>query len=301
MSSVKFWSVFISIWRWTKTAFLVKPLAEYFREMPDPRCARKHKHSHVEILLFIALGFLAEKTSLRRIVKWAKRNQEKLKKHLTLENGIPSLSTFSRIACGMDEELQSLAFTDWIGNILGTKGIHIVIDGKVLRAATEKIKDKKEPYILNAMDAATNLVLAQVPIPEKTNEMTAIPKLLEIPDITGSAVTINAIGATEAILRMIEEKSGYFVQQIKKNCPATYQEIQNIFGKLEKEKEAEPEQFAMENKGRYSEYSRCEKNRERVEHREVKCYTNDDAIGKIRKELPFICSIASSCQVRIPK
>jgi predicted transposase YbfD/YdcC len=148
----------------------------------------------VEILLFIALGFLAGKTSLRRIVKWAKRNQEKLKKHLTLENGIPSLST-----C------------------------------------------------------------------------------------------------------MIEEKSGYFVQQIKKNCLATYQEIQNIFGELEKEKEAEPEQFAMENKGRYSEYSRCEKNRERVEHREVKCYTNDDAIGKIRKELPFICSIASSCQVRISK
>lgn len=57
----------------------------------------------------------------------------------------------------------------------------------------------------------------------------------------------------------------------------------------------------MENKGRYSEYSSCEKNRERVEYREMKCYTNDDAIGKIRKELPFICSVASSYQVRIPK
>ena len=111
--------------------------------MPDPRCARKHKHSHVEILLLIVLGFLAGKTSLRRIIKWAKRNQEKLKKHLSLNNGIPSLSTVSRIACGIDEELLSLAFMDWIGNILSTKGIHIVIDGKALRAATEKIKDKK--------------------------------------------------------------------------------------------------------------------------------------------------------------
>ena len=274
-------------------------MAEYLGEMPDPRYARKHKHSHVEILLLIVLGFLAGKTSLRRIVKWAKRNRKKLEKHLALKNGIPSLSTFSRIACRIDEELLSLIFTDWMGNILSTKGIHIVIDGKALRAAAEKIKDKKAPYILNALDAATNLVIAQIPIPEKTNEMTAIPKLLELLDITGSTVTIDAIGATEAILSMIDEKNGYFVQQIKKNCPATYQEIQDIFRELEKE--ADQEKFGNKNEGHYSEYSSCEKNRERVEYQEVKCYTNDDAIGKIRKELPFICSIASSCQVRIPK
>ncbi len=251
--------------------------------------------------MLIVLGFLAGKNSLRRIVKWAKRNREKLKKSLALKNGIPSLPTFSRIASGIDEELLTLAFTDWIGNILSTKGIHIVIDGKALRAATEKIKDKKAPYILNAMDAATNLVIAQTAIPEKTNEMTAIPKLLEILDITGSTVTIDAIGATEAILRIIEGKDGYFVQQIKKNCPATYQEIQDIFAELEKEKKADPEKFAEENKGRYSEYSSCEKNRERVEYREVRCYTNDEAVGKIRKELPFIGSVATSFQVRIPK
>ncbi len=230
-----------------------------------------------------------------------KKESGKTEKYLTLKNGIPSLSTFSRIACGIDEELLSLAFTDWIGSILSTRGIHIVIDGKALRAATEKKKDKKAPYILNAMDAATNLVIAQIPIPEKTNEMTEIPKLLEILDITGSTVTIDAIGATETILRMIEEKKGYFVQQIKKNCPAAYQEIQNIFEELEKEKAADPETFAKENKERYSEYSSCEKNRERVEYREVKCYTNDYAIRKIREGLSFICSVATSCQVRIPK
>ena len=269
--------------------------------MPDPRCARKHKHAHAEVLVLIVLGFLAGKSSLRRIVKWAKRNQTKLKRNLRLQNGIPSLSTFSRIASGVDEELLALAFTDWIGNVLSTKGIHIVIDGKALRAAAEKIKDRKAPYILNAMDAATNLVIAQAAIPEKTNEMTAIPKLLDILDITGSTVTIDAIGATETILRMIEENGGYFVQQIKKNCPATYQEIQDIFKRLGEERNMDPEKFSRENQGSYSEYSSCERNRERVEHREVRCYTNDVAIGKIRKELPFIYSVASSRQVRIPK
>lgn len=284
-----------------RETFLVRPLATYFQEIPDPRCAREHKHSHVEVLLLIVLGFLAGKTSLRRIVKWAKRNQEKLKKNLALKNGIPSLSTFSRIACGTDVELLTLAFTDWIGNIVSTKGMHIAIDGKALRAAAEKIKDQKAPYILNAMDTATNLVIAQAAIPEKTNETSAIPKLLEILDITGSTITIDAIGATETILRMIEEKDGYFVQQIKKNCSATYQEIQDIFGGLEEEKKADPGKFAKESKDRYSEYNSFEKNRERMEYRNVQCYTNDDAVGKIRKELPFIRSIASSCQVRIPK
>jgi len=269
--------------------------------MPDPRYARKHKHSHVEVLVLIVVGFLSGKTSLRRIVKWAKKNRKKLEKSLELKNGIPSLSTFSRIASGIDEELLALAFTDWIGTILSTKGIHIIIDGKALRAATEKIKDKRPPYILNAMDAATKLVIAQAAIPEKTNEMTAIPKLLEILDITGSVVTIDAIGATETILCMIEKNGGYFVQQVKKNCPATYQEIQDIFKRLAKEKEEDPEKFLKENREWYSECGSCETNRERVEHREVRCYTNDDAAGKIREEFPFLRSIASICQVRIPK
>lgn len=280
---------------------MVRPLAEYLSGIPDPRCPRKHKHDLVEIFLLIILGFLAGKTSLRRIVKWAERNRKKLKKYLRLENEIPSLSTFSRIASGVDEELLTLTFIDWIGNILSTKGIHIVIDGKALRAAAEKIKDRKAPYILNVMDTATRLVIAQTAIPEKTNEMTAIPKLLEILDITGSAITIDAIGATETILHTIEEKGGYFVQQIKKNCPATYQEIGNIFGEMEKEKAEDTEKFFKENEGCYSECCSYEKNRERMEYREVKCYTNDEAVGSIRKEIPFIRSVALSCQVRIPK
>ena len=124
-----------------------------------------------------------------------------------------------------------------------------MIDGKALRAAAEKIKDKKAPYIINALNAATNLMVAQIPIPEKTNEMGAIPRLLEILDITGSTVTIDAIGATKTILYMIQEKNGFFVQQVKKNCPATWQEIQDTFGKLGEEKEADPESLQRRTKG----------------------------------------------------
>lgn len=280
---------------------MVRPLSEFLKALPDPRCGRKSRHDHVETLLIVTLGFLAGKMSLRRIVKWAKRNRENLQSCLLLKNGIPSVSTVSRILSGIDVELLISVFTDWIGNILDTKGIHVIIDGKALRAATEKIKDKRAPYILNAIDAATNIVIAQLAIPEKTNEMTAIPELLEMLDITGSTVTIDAIGATERIMSGIEEKNGYFVQQIKKNCLATYQEIEDLFQVLGAEREADEEKFMEENGGRYSEAESFENNRERREYRTMKAYSGDEGISRIRGDLPFIRSVALSRQVRIPK
>ena len=279
----------------------MRPLLEFLKEIPDPRSDRKKPHDHAEILMLVIIGYLAGKPSLRRIVKWCKKKEGKLKKYLNLYGGIPSPSTVSRIVSNVDTELLTLAFMDWIGNILSTKGIHIIIDGKALRAATEKIKDKKTPYILNAIDAATKLVIGQIAIPEKTNEMTAIPKLLEILDITGSTVTIDAIGTTETIMTMIQEKGGYFVMQVKKNCSATYDEIMDLFDGLEKDRRKNKEEFEEKYKETYSECSSFEKNRERHEYRQVKGYTGDESIKKIREDLQCIESIALSCQIRIPK
>lgn len=290
-----------SDWRWIKAVFLVKPLFEFLKEIPDPRSERKKKHDHAEVLMLVIIGFLAGKPSLRRIVKWCGRKQELLKKHLKLEGGIPSLSTFSRIVSDVDGELLSLIFINWIGNILDTKGIHLVIDGKALRASTEKIKDRRAPYILNAIDAATNLVVGQIAIPEKTNEKTAIPRLLEILDITGSVVTIDAIGTTETIMKIIQDQGGYFVMQVKKNCPAVYQELTDIFSRLEEEKKEDGERFSKENKNNYDEYSTFEKNRERYEYRKMESYRNDEDIRKIRKDFTNVESIGLSYQVRIPK
>lgn len=230
-------------WRWIKDVFEVKPLCDFLKEVPDPRSDRKKPHDHVEVLMLIIIGFLVRKPSLRRIVKWCSRNEETLQKHLKLRGGIPSLSTVSRLVSGVDVELLTFAFINWIGNILSTKGIHLIIDGKALRAATEKVKDKRTPYILNAIDAATKLVVGQLAIPEKTNEMTAIPRLLEILDITGSTVTIDAIGTTETIMGAIQENGGYFVLQVKKNCPATYCELTDLFYGLEEEQKKDKKKF----------------------------------------------------------
>lgn len=132
--------------------------------VPDPRCGRKTKHDHAEVLTCLVAGFLVGRTTIRRSLKWCERHLEELREYLPLKNGIASPPTACRILSGIDEELFALEFMEWIGEIVSTKGIHLAVDGKALRASVEKEKNFRAPMVLNAIDAATGLVLAQMPI-----------------------------------------------------------------------------------------------------------------------------------------
>lgn len=114
-------------------------------------------------------------------------------------------------------------------------GMHIAIDGKALRGGTERIKDSKTPYILNALDTITELVIAQLTIAEKENEKTAIPRLLELLNIRESIITIDAVGTTQRIMGAIEKGGGNFVLTVKKSNPLTYGELESLFDSLETE------------------------------------------------------------------
>ena len=144
---------------------------------------------------------------------------------MKLKYGIASPSTITRMLCGIDEELALYAFMEWIGEITDTKNTHIAIDGKALRGATEKTKSEATPLLLNAVETVRGLILAQLPVGSKTNEITGIPELLKILDIRGSVVTIDAIGTQAAVMKKIHEQNGHFVLQVKKNQPEAYGEI----------------------------------------------------------------------------
>ena len=94
---------------------------------------------------------------------------------MKLKYGIASPSTITRMLCGIDEELALYAFMEWIGEITDTKNTHIAIDGKALRGATEKTKSEATPLLLNAVETVRGLILAQLPVDFKTNEITGIP------------------------------------------------------------------------------------------------------------------------------
>ena len=95
-----------------ENSFRTKPLLEYMKAVPDPRCGRKTKHNHAEILVCLICGFLAGKTTIRRSMKWCKRHLGELREHLELKNGIASPSTVSRVLSGIDEELFALEFME---------------------------------------------------------------------------------------------------------------------------------------------------------------------------------------------
>ena len=275
------------------------------RAVPDPRCGRKTKHDHAEVLVCLACGFLAGRTTIRRSLRWCKKHLEELREYLPLKNGIASPSTACRLLSGIDEEVFALEFMEWIGEIVCTKGIHIAIDGKALRAAMEKVKDFRAPMVLNALDVATGLVLAQIPIQNKECEIKAIPEMLKLLDIQGSTITTDAIGTQTQIMEQILSQEGHFVLMIKKNQPQSYDEIVKYFGemseddkKMKEDKNYRPRYPKMQEK--YEEISQQERNRDRQEYRWYSVCTESRLLTKTQKEWPFVKTVGLARQIRIP-
>ena len=247
----------------------------------------------------IVMGFLNGKTKLRRKRRWCRKHLDDLRRYRPFKNGIPSLSTFSRVLAAVDEELLSITIASWIGEIVDIRGRHLAIDGKGLRAAAKKIEDQRTPYILNALDVATKLVVGQLAISEKTNEMTAIPELVSMLETEGSLITTDAIGATERIMDAIHENGADFLLQVKGNCPELYGEIARLFDGLSKDSETDREAFENTYGEKYSEEKSSERNRERYEHRRYQAFNDPEGLGGISEVRPHIKSVGLSEQIRI--
>ncbi len=278
---------------------------EYMRAVPDPRCGRETKHDHAEVLVCLVAGFLAGRTTIRRSLKWCEKHLEELKGYLLLKNGIASPSTACRILSGVDEELFALEFMEWIGEIVSTKGIHIAIDGKALRGAMEKVKNYRAPMVLNAIDAATGLVIAQMPIENKDCEITAIPELLKLLAIEESTVTTDAIGTQTSVMEQIVSQKGHFVLMVKKNQPQSYAEIVKYFGemiednkKMKEDRDYRPRNPEMQEK--YEEVHEQKRNRDRQEYRWYSVCTECSLLTRTQKEWPYIKTVGLARQIRIP-
>ena len=272
------------------------------QEIPDPRCSRQKAHDCAEMLTCLVMGFLCGRTAIRRSLAWAAEHIDLLRKYMKLSNGIASAPTISRLLSSIDEEIFSLTFSDWVSQVLNSCGFHIIIDGKALRAATAKIRDENVPYILNAVEAATEMVIAQLPIDTKTNEITALPELIDRLDVKGNIITIDAIGTQTAIMEKLESLGAGFLLQVKKNQPQMYDDIVRFFEDIKNEAAKEKENPGYQSPikeqiEKSSHYETDEKNRERYEHRE---YTGCNYTGCLQKEeeMPYIQTIGCVCQIR---
>ena len=304
-NSGNFWRKYRWFWKCAERTFLTESLIHYFRQIPDYRCGREKRHDLAEMLVCVTLGFLCGRTTIRRSLKWCTNHLEELRRYMKLKYGIASPSTITRMLCGIDEELALYAFMEWIGEIVDSKNTHLAIDGKALRGAMEKTKGGTAPMLLNVVETARGLILAQLPVDSKTNEIAVIPELLKLLDIRGSVITVDAIGTQTAIMEQIHEQEGHFVLTVKKNQPEAYEEIHTFMDKLEeaageKGKGRTRDPVMQEYVERYEEISQMEKNRDRNEYRTCQVCNDASNLTKTQKEWIYVQSIGRIKQVRIP-
>ena len=265
----------------------------------DLRCPREKKHHLAEVLTYTVAGYVSGRTTLRRCVKWAKKHLKWLCKGMQLKNGIASVATVSRLLSGIDEESFLYAFMEWIGEILDSKGHHIAIDGKALRAAASKVKSEKAPLLMNAIETATGLVLAQLPVMDKSNEIHGIPQLLKLLEIKDSIITIDAIGTQTEIMEQIHDQDGHFVLLVKRNQPQSYDEIVAFMQKVEEERNKAYNSPYADLLSKYDKVSYREKNRDRYEYRTYSICNDPSPVTKTGEDWMFVKSVGCSRQIRI--
>ena len=208
-------------------------LFEQFKVLEDPRDVRGKKYKLIDILIMTIYWILYGLKDFTNIADFMKLKEEYFTELLGLENGTPSHDCLSDLFASIDSKKFMAIFIEWTKTIIKDKtGKIIEIDGKAIKSATDKINGGNTPYILSAFLGEIGISLGQIKIDEKDNEITAIPDLLDIIDIEGATVTIDAIGTQEKIVNKIVDKGGHYVLKVKDNQKTLKNNIKKYFDKI---------------------------------------------------------------------
>ncbi len=208
-------------------------IVKYFESLPDPRHARNRRHLLIDVIVIAVCGVIVGCNGPTAIERWAKSKQEWLGEFLELPNGIPSRDCLRRILSALKPGAFQKCFQEWIAACLlgDANGSHrtIAIDGKTLRRSHDRACGLGPLHIVSAWASEQGIALGQLATEEKSNEITAIPELIDQIDLTGAVVTIDAMGCQKAIARKIIDGGGEYVLAVKENQPKLYQAIQAFF------------------------------------------------------------------------
>lgn len=204
-------------------------LRSIFSQIDDPRSDINKLHKLEDILLIGIISVICAADTWKNMETYAKAKEEFLRSFLELPNGIPSDDTFNRVFSSIDSEQFEACFVDWVSRLVNlTDGEVIPIDGKTIRGA--KANGKKSPFhMVSAWATNNNLVLGQVKVSEKSNEITAIPKLLELITVKGCTVTIDAMGCQQEIAGKIIDQGANYILAVKENQKQLHQDIVDEF------------------------------------------------------------------------
>jgi predicted transposase YbfD/YdcC len=202
---------------------------DYLKDIKDPRLDRKKLHLLIDILVIAISAVICGADNWNEIEDFGHAKEKWFKKFLKLPNGIPSHDTFNRVFSLLTPEWFSESTMSFFVSKIGEIREHIAIDGKTIRRSGDKKNDKSAIHIVSAWLSESGLSIGQVKVDDKSNEITAIPELLDRLEIQHSIVSIDAMGAQKKITEKITEKKADYVIALKENHPILYNEVHSFF------------------------------------------------------------------------
>ena len=209
-------------------------IVEYFSTLDDPRQQGKVVYPLVEVLILVLMAVLAGAEGFTEVESFGKAKLGLLRRFARFEAGTPPHDTLGDIFAALDYEAFQKCFAAWAARFVGVPEGVVAIDGKTARRTFKKARGEAAIHMVTAYAAERRLVLGQVKTEEKSNEITAIPKLLDALSIAGATVTIDAMGCQREIAQKVVDKDAEYVLAVKGNQPATYQSIEMVRRRTER-------------------------------------------------------------------
>ena len=213
----------------------VATISNHFSSLEDPRIERSKLHSLLDIVVIAICAVICGADNWVDVENFGKAKRKWLQTFLELPNGIASHDTFGRVFARLDPEQFQSCFQSWIQAVnVVTAGQVIPIDGKKLRRSHDHTLGKAAIHMVSAWASATRLVLGQIKVDDKSNEITAIPELLRVLEIAGCIVTIDAIGCQKEIAGQIIKQGADYVLALKESQGRLYQDVTGFFQHAER-------------------------------------------------------------------
>jgi predicted transposase YbfD/YdcC len=207
-------------------------IVKHFESLPDPRHERNRRHLLVEIITIAVCGVIVGCSGPTAIARWARAKEDWLQEVLTLPHGIPSRDCIRRVLTTLKPETFQTCFQSWIARLVNGEDDAspiIAIDGKTLRRSHAQNDGLGPLHLVSAWASERGLALGQVATEEKSNEITAIPMLMDRIDVKGAVVTIDAMGCQKEIAQKIVDAQGDYVLAVKDNQSKLYAAMKEVF------------------------------------------------------------------------